>query len=163
MTPFEVSSLAISALQLTLAVGGFWIVYRTLRILINQTELLRHSVDVTSSASVGARQLEVDEIFLDRPPLRKYFFDGVSVERGHPDYEAAVAAAQLLANYFDTYFLQRGKYGQLYADEAWCNYIGAHIQGSPILRWYILQFKGWYTTHLVELAQSHDKTSLERV
>ena len=75
-----------------------------LRVLVEQTNMLKHSVDSGANASVGGRQLEVDRVFVEHAHLRKYFLDGVDLGPPDPDHAAAVSAAQLLANYFATYF-----------------------------------------------------------
>ena len=104
MTRFELLSVIVGCVQLLIALGGFWIVYKTLRVLVEQTNMLKHSVDSGANASVGGRQLEVDRVFVEHAHLRKYFLDGVDLGPPDPDHAAAVSAAQLLANYFATYF-----------------------------------------------------------
>src|SRR5436309_212646 len=112
MTPYEKWSLLVSGL-------GFLLVVLSLAILIYQTKLLARSVDATANASVGDRQLEADKIFVDRPELAQYFFDNVDISHNDKDYAAALAVAHLLANFYDTYFLQKGQFKQMYTEQLW--------------------------------------------
>jgi hypothetical protein len=157
VTRFELASLVLAGIQLLLALGGFWLVYRTLRVLIEQTMLLRNSVDSGANASVGERQLGADLVFVEHPNLRKYFLEGVDLVPADPDYPAGVSAAQLLANFFDTYFLQRRSLPQLYEDATWQAYIKAHIVGGPILRRFIRENRSWFSRDLVDFVEDESR------
>ena len=135
-------------IYLVLTAAGFIAVLLTLMVLVHQTALVRKSIEASICSSVGERQIDIDRIFLEWPALRKYFLCGVDIENQDVDYDLALAIAQLLANYFDTYFLQR-RYPQLYSDDTWSKYIHDYLSQSPILRRFILEFSGWYTGDLV--------------
>src|SRR5260370_142407 len=151
MTTFEKLYLLISA-------SGFVIVIASVGVLIYQTVLLRRSLDVGSNSSVGQRQLEVDKLLVKNPHLLKYFFNNVAVSPGDADYDAALTFALLLANFYDTFLLQKDKFEQMYPVESWTCYITDYFSTSPILRDHVEEYHRWYTPGLLSLKRAADKT-----
>ena len=107
MTSYERYAVLLAAMQVLVSSLGFIVVAWSLRVLIK-------TLDAQSSAGVAARQLEFDRTILSHPVLYKYFYEGYELARDDPEYARAMAAAQLLANYFDGYFRQRGMYRQMW-------------------------------------------------
>lgn len=69
-----------------------------------------------------------------------------------------MAAAQLLANYFDGYFQQEGMYRQMWPDSKWKSYIQDHVMKSPALRRYVAAHSSWFAPEFVALcnqAETH--------
>jgi hypothetical protein len=122
---------------------------RQLRILTEQTTLLSNSLVIQAQSSVADRQLQLDRMFVEFDDIRECFLNGMSVGADDPRYLRVLAACQCLANYFDTYFLQRGKFAQLYSDEAWVDYIVGHFATSPMLCCFVVDHADWYTSTLV--------------
>ena len=125
MTTYEVYAVFFTILQLLVSGLGFIVVAWTLRVLIR-------SIDAQSSAGVAARQLEFDKVILTYPGLYKYFYQGHDISSDDPEYTQAMAATQLLANYFDGYFQQRGMYRQMWPEKKWKSYIHDHVAKSPV-------------------------------
>lgn len=123
-----------------------------LQILTEQTVILANSLTVQAQSFVADRQLQVDRMFVEYADLRECFLGSVTLSPGDPRYRRAIAACQCLANYFDTYLLQKGKFAQLYSDEAWIDYIHGHLVRSPMLRRFVAKHPSWYTPDLVALA-----------
>jgi hypothetical protein len=132
---------------------------RQLWILNKQTRILRKNLIVQAQSSVADRQLNVDRMFVEYPDIRECFTDGVSLGPGDPRYLRVLAASQCLANYFDTYILQKGKFAQLYSDAAWIDYISGHLTRSPMLRQFVADHPSWYTDDLVQLASAAEQRS----
>ena len=109
MTSYERYAVLLAAMQVLVSSLGFIVVAWSLRALIK-------TLDAQSSAGVAARQLEFDRTILSHPVLYKYFYEGYELARDDPEYARAMAAAQLLANYFDGYFRQRGMYRQMWPE-----------------------------------------------
>ena len=65
-----------------------------------------------------------------------------------------MAATQLLANYFDGYFRQRGMYRQMWPDRMWRRYIQDHIAKSPALRRYVVDHPTWFASEFVQMCES---------
>lgn len=147
MTTYEKWSLIISAL-------GFFLVVLSMAVLIYQTWLLSRSINATANASVGDRQLEADKIFVEKPELAPYFFDNVEISPGHADYAAAWAVAHLLANFLDTYYLQKGQFDQMYTEQLWEAYINDRLRRSPILRRFLEENSTLYTSDIAKCVET---------
>jgi hypothetical protein len=117
-----------------------------------QLRILTEQLVVQAQSSVADRQLQVDRMFVDLADIRECFTDSVTLGPSDPRCRRALAACQCLANYFDTYLLQKGKFAQLYSDEAWVDYISGHFAKSPMLRRFVVEHPSWYTSDLVALA-----------
>jgi hypothetical protein len=88
--------------------------------------------------------------------LYKYFYQGHDPNSDAVEYPQAMAAAQLLANYFDGYFQQRGMYRQMWPDDKWESYIQDHIAKSPLLRRYVRENELWFSSKFVKMCVAVD-------
>ena len=146
MTSYERYAVILAVVQLFVSGLGFIVVTWSLSVLIK-------TLDAQSSAGVAARQLEFDRTILTYPVLYKYFYEGYELARDDPEYARAIAAAQLLANYFDGYFRQQGMYRQMWPDEQWKRYIQDHISKSSVLRNYVDANPAWFSPEFVKIAR----------
>ena len=146
VTRYEVYAVVLAVVQLVVSGLGFIVVTWTLRVLIR-------SIDAQSSAGVAARQLEFDKVILTYPCLYKYFYQGYDINSDEPEYSRAMAATQLLANYFDGYFQQQGMYRQMWPEKKWKSYIQDHVTKSPALRRYVVENHDWFSPEFVQMCQ----------
>ena len=130
MTSYERYAILLAALQLVVSGLGFVVVAWTLRVMVR-------SIDAQSSAAVAMRQMEFEKVILAYPELHKYFYEGHELDPDDAEYARAMAAAQMLASYFDGFFQQRGRYAQLWPEDKWERYIEDHLRTSPALRGYV--------------------------
>src|SRR5215831_7578102 len=137
VTSYEFYSVFLAVMQLLVSGLGFIVVAWSLRVLIK-------TLDAQSSAAIAARQLEFDKTILTYPVLHRYFYEGHELARDDPEYARAMAATQLLANYFDGYFRQQGMYRQMWPDRMWKRYIQDHVAKSPALRRYLVDNPTWF-------------------
>jgi len=151
--PYEATTAVVAILQLFVSALGFIVVVWTLRVLVR-------SIDAQSSAGVATRQLEFDKVVLENPYLYKYFYQGLDLPSDDPEYDRVMAATQLLANYFDGYFQQQGKYRQMWPDRSWKGYIRDHTAGSPVLRRYVLANSRWFSPEFVQMCNSSGQSSV---
>jgi hypothetical protein len=156
VTTYERYAILLAFLQLAVSGLGFIVVAWTLRVLIR-------SIDAQSSAGVASRQLEFDKVILTYPVLYKYFYQSQELNSDAVEYPQAMAATQLLANYFDGYFQQRGMYRQMWPDDKWESYIQDHVAKSPVLRRYVRENELWFAPKFVKMCRAvgADKDSLE--
>jgi hypothetical protein len=147
VTTYDRYAILLAVLQLLVSALGFIVVTWTLRVLVR-------SIDAQSSAGVAARQLEFDKIIMTYPILHKYFYQGKELESDDPEYARAMAATQMLANYFDGYFQQRGMYRQMWPDDKWESYIQDHVTRSPVLRRYVRENQLWFAPEFVKMCQA---------
>jgi hypothetical protein len=146
MTSYELATVVLGLLQVSISGLGFVVVAWTLRVLVRQ-------IDGQSSAGVAARQLEFDKVMLVHPGLYPYFYQGQGITLDDPEYTRVMAAAQLLANYFDGYFQQAGMYRQMWPDSKWTSYIQDHVMNSPALRCYVVAHSSWFAPEFVALCK----------
>ena len=144
MTTYEFAAVLLAILQVLISVLGFVVVAWTLRVVVRQ-------IDGQSSAGVATRQLEFDKVMLAHPCLYRYFYQGHDITSDDPGYARVMAAAQLLANYFDGYFQQEGMYRQMWPDSKWKSYIQDHVANSPALRRYVVAHSSWFAPEFVVL------------
>src|SRR5262247_932796 len=147
VTSYEPYAVLLAVMQLLVSGLGFIVVAWSLRVLIK-------TLDAQSSAGVAARQLEFDKTILTYPVLYRYFYEGYELPRDDPEYARAMAAAQLLANYFDGYFRQQGMYRQMWPDEQWKRYIQDHISKSSVLRSYVKANRAWFSPEFVKMCEA---------
>jgi hypothetical protein len=155
VTTYERYSLLVSVVQLAISGLGFVVVAWSLRLLVRQ-------IDAQSSAGVAARQLEFDKVMLTHPALFRYFYRGHSLSPDDPEHDRVMAAAQLLANYFDGYFQQRGLYRQMWPDKKWESYIQDHVAKSLVLRGYVMENPHWFSRQFVEMCRGVGPISASR-
>jgi hypothetical protein len=149
VTTYERYAILLAVLQLVVSGLGFIVVAWTLRVLVR-------SIDAQSSAGVAARQLEFDKVILTYPVLYKYFYQGQQLHADDVEYSQAMSATQLLANYFDGYFQQRGMYRQMWPDDKWESYIQDHVAKSPVLRSYVRENELWFSPEFVKMCCAVD-------
>jgi hypothetical protein len=152
MTTYESTTVWLAILQLLISTLGFVVVAWTLRVLVRQ-------IDGPSSAGVATRQLEFDKVILAHPRLYKYFYNGQDIASDDPEYPRVMAAAQLLANYFDGYFQQEGMYRQMWPDSKWKGYIHDHVTKSPALRRYVVANATWFAHEFVQLCNRAERSA----
>ena len=153
MIPYEATTAVVPILQLVVSALGFIVVVWTLRVLVR-------SIDAQSSTGVATRQLEFDRIVLENPYLYKYFYQGQDIPSDDPEYHRVMAATQLLANYFDGFFQQQGKYRQMWPDREWKAYIRDHTDRSPVLRRYVLANPRWFSPEFVQMCSPSGQASV---
>src|SRR5262245_10316951 len=89
--PKDSIQLIVSMAGLLLAVVGLPILYVQLRELQRSVRSSAHSALYTQSSDFRAHLVKY-------PHLRKYFFDGAEISRGHEDYDRVVTIAELFLN-----------------------------------------------------------------
>jgi hypothetical protein len=152
LTTYETTTLFLASVQLFVSGLGFVVIAWTLRVLVR-------SIDAQSSAGVATRQLEFDKVILAHPCLYKYFYEGQDIVRDDPEYPRVMAATQLLANYFDGYFQQEGRYRQMWPDKDWKSYIQDHVAESLVLRRYVVEKSRWFAPEFVRMCNSSGQSS----
>jgi hypothetical protein len=50
--------------------------------------------------------LKIDEVFLQKPEVRKYFYEGAPIDKNNPDYAYAESTAELLLDIMEHMFWQ---------------------------------------------------------
>jgi hypothetical protein len=121
---------------------GFGFVIVSLRALTNQTRVM-------SFDGIHSLILSSDEMFVQHPDMRKYFYENVDISTDDPDYNLSLAMAETLLDTFESY-IHHNTYVRYYRG-VWKEYIVDAFQNSPILRARFDQTPDWYPPDLQRL------------
>jgi hypothetical protein len=115
-------------------------------------------------------EFKVDDIFIERPHLRKYFYEGTPLKPTDPHYAEAEAVAEKLLDVMEHLVWQPELFPDLYLHwkgpgkikwKMWKRYIVDTLASSPLLRDYLKKRKSWYVPELHRLAEEAER-NLER-
>src|SRR5438105_4024800 len=99
MTTFETITIIITG-------AGVFGALITLIVLIKQTRAATDTFRLTVRESIHSRTLEIHKIFLEKPDLREYFYDGRACEPGCEEYPQVRQMAELLCDFYDSLLMQ---------------------------------------------------------
>lgn len=100
---------------------------------ILQLRNLEQSVRSAAHSAVYAQGADFRGHLVAYPELRRYFFDGAAIERGHPDYERALTIAELYLNQLEQITVTAdslGRANRMSLDQ----FIGVALSKSPVMR-----------------------------
>ena len=160
--PIHISEL----IKLIVSVASFITVCITLILLVyqNRTIVLQtryswQSVESNVFGIVANQTLAEDQMFIDAPELRPYFYHGKLLTDNDPLNGKVKAAAEYLLDYFDSQATQLKKYPNLWRSEqdAWEANIVDQFAWSPVLCWYLEVNKTWWSDELFALMQKGER------
>jgi hypothetical protein len=160
--PMHISDL----IKLIVSVASFITVCITLILLVyqNRTIVLQtryswQSVESNVFGIVTNQTLAEDQLFVNAPELRPYFYHGKLITETDPLAERVKAAAEYLLDYFDSQATQLKKYPNLWRSEkdAWEANIIDQFAWSPVLCWYLEVNKTWWSDELYALKGKGEK------
>jgi hypothetical protein len=142
----------------TVCVTLILLVYQN-RIIMLQTGYSWQSVESNVFGIVTNQTLAEDQLFVNAPELRPYFYHGKLPTAHDPNTQKVKAAAEYLLDYFDSQATQLKKYPNLWRSEkdAWEANIIAQFAWSPILCWYLEVNKIWWSDELFALKQKGEE------
>jgi hypothetical protein len=112
-------------------------------------------------ATMSNLTLEMDKIFIEKPELRPYFYDGVDIKDDDKNYNLVVAVAEYQIDYFDSAMTQMDYLPEDQDSkedrDTWNQYFADSFAHSPILCKRINQINRWYMQRLVKIAQENCK------
>jgi hypothetical protein len=160
--PMHISEL----IKLIVSVASFIMVCLTLilliyqnRTIVIQTRYSWQSVESNVFGIVTNQTLAEDQMFINAPELRPYFYHGKLLTDDDPLSGKVKAAAEYLLDYFDSQATQIKKYPNLWRSEkdAWEANIIDQFAWSPILCWYLEVNKAWWSDELFALKQKGEE------
>jgi|WetSurMetagenome_2_1015567.scaffolds.fasta_scaffold393905_1 hypothetical protein len=160
--PMHISEL----IKLIVSVASFITVCITLILLVYQNHTIvlqtRYSWQSVESNVLGIvtnQTLAEDQMFLNAPELRPYFYHGKLITKDDPLSQKVKAAAEYLLDYFDSQVTQLKKYPNLWRSEknAWEANIIDQFAWSPVLCWYLEVNKTWWSDELFALKQTGEE------
>jgi hypothetical protein len=163
MTLYELLSLVIS-------IAGFMTVIITLALLVRQTpemtvqsQYVVSSLEKTVYETAAGRGFAVDEIFIDDPKLRPYFYSGKEINEDDPYYHKVMAAADFILDFMDYIVLQPQDFSRVFSARSWEPWMRDAFANSPALFRRLDSVKNrWHSKALVDIMQNteHDGKSV---
>ena len=149
----ELISLCISFFYfITVVVTLIVLIYQN-KIISMQTRYALQSVEGSIYSNITAQSLAEDEIFINHPELRPYFYAGKELEPNDPLKHQVHATAEYMLDFFDSLESQLKKYPSLWIHEKreWEANIIDQFAWSPVLCHYLDANRNWYSEELFTL------------
>jgi hypothetical protein len=149
----EFISLCISFFYfITVVVTLIVLIYQN-KIISMQTRYALQSVEGSIYSNITTQSLAEDEIFINHPELRPYFYAGKELEPNDPLKHQVHAAAEYVLDFFDSLESQLKKYPDLWIHEKreWEANIVDQCAWSPVLCHYLDANRNWYSEELFTL------------
>lgn len=109
-----------------------------------QLRQLDQDIKGNTRTSIYDMAARIKEVFLVRPHLRPYFFEGLDISAEHDHYAEAIAVADYYCLYLEQITTQKATIAD--GDrKAWCQYAHDIYQKSPIIKEYLADKKTWYS------------------
>ena len=124
-----------------------------------QVEELRKGLRSSVYASGATHMFTVDEIFVQYPEMRAYFYEHEEIDASNVNYRRATAIAELLLDYFQSAFQHMEDFPKEWPRDGWEEYIKYVFAHSPVLCQYLDSVRGWYTEKLIELWETAQTSS----
>ncbi len=131
-------------MQVAIEVSGLIISFAGFLVVIIQLFKLDKSLRSSARGSIYDMASRIKEVFLSKPHLREYFFEGVAISRDHEHYSEAVAVADYYCLYLEQITTQKTNLDKSERD-SWLKYAHDIYHSSPILKEYLEDKKEWYS------------------
>jgi hypothetical protein len=155
----EFISLCISVLYfITVLVTLVLLIFQN-KIISEQTRYALQSVEGSIYASITTQTLAQDEIFINNPELRPYFYAGKELDHNDPLREKVHAIAEYLLDFYDSLEGQLKKYPYLWIHEkkTWEANLIDMFAWSPELCRYLEATRDWYSDELYALKKAGER------
>jgi hypothetical protein len=155
----EFISLCISFLYFIIVVITLIVLIYQNKIISTQANYALQSVEGSIYSNITTQSLAEDEIFINNPFLRPYFYEGKVLEPNDPLKHKVHATSEYLLDFFDSLESQLKKYPNLWIHEKreWEANIVDQFAWSPELCRYLDATKDWYSPELYALKVRGEK------
>jgi hypothetical protein len=140
--------------QAVAAVVGVPALVASLLVLAKQVRREVEAEGATVYQDINRMMMDIDMVFVERPQLRQYFYDGIPIARFEPEYERVVAISELFVDFMDNFVQQEARMRHQ-PTEYWHAYFHEMLQSSPCLREYWACNGHWYAPRLIALLGPH--------
>jgi hypothetical protein len=110
-------------LYLVISLGGLITVIFSLRAVFNQTKIIATTLKASLSDTGDEKMFKINEIFIDKPQLRQYFYDGKSINPTDTDYDTVVSIAFYMLDFFAGVLIQKKEFGGNVPSDWWVNWM----------------------------------------
>jgi hypothetical protein len=155
----EFISLCISVLYFITVVVTLVVLIFQNKIISMQTNYALQSVEGSIFANITSQTLAEDQIFIQYPELRPYFYEGKDTNPNDPLYHKIHATAEYLLDFFDSLESLMKKYPYLWIHERreWEANAVDMFAWSPVLCRYLEATKDWYSDELYTLKKAGEQ------
>ncbi len=153
-----INSVVIS-ITLIILIIQTWIFRRQMVLLQRQTKDALETSRSLSLTQLWETEFKADDMFLEKPHLRKYFYEGVPLDENSPLYAEAEAVAEKLLDIIEHLLWQATLFPNLFVHDEpvgkikwdiWHQYIIDMFISSPLLLAYADERRSWYTPQVNE-------------
>ena len=131
-------------------------IYSQTRLIYVQTGQATVNMQASIYATIANQTLELDKIFIEKPELRPFFYDGVDIKENEKNYNQVMAIAEYHLDFFDSTMTQLGyipeEQDSKENKETWNHYFADGFAKSPALCKRIRSNSNWYMRPLVQIA-----------
>jgi hypothetical protein len=159
----EFISLCISFLYFIIVVITLIVLIYQNKIISTQANYALQSVEGSIYSNITTQSLAEDQIFINNPELRPYFYGGKELEPNSPLRHMVRGTSEYLLDYFDSLQSQLKKYPNLWIHEKreWQANTIDMFAWSPELCRYLDATKDWYSPELYALRVAGEKKRQE--
>lgn len=108
-------------------------------------------------ATVYTQQHTINQLFLDHPDLRKYFYENVECSIANTDRPEVLPLAEMIADFFEHLAQQQANLPHGIWP-AWVRYMRHVYENSPILREHFENNNSWYDENFIEFIDPRSNT-----
>jgi len=161
MTIYELLSLIISVAGFATVIISLVLLIRQTRDMTMQTKFVAESLRTSAYEAVASQMFTVDEIFINHPELRPYFYSGKDISEDDPAYNRVIAVAEFILDFFGSVLLQMQHFPQVWPRKWWEEYFIDSFANSPVLCRYLENVKEWYVDDLINLMREGERRRQE--
>lgn len=133
--------------SLMLDVFGLLISIAGIVFIILQLKSVNKSLKSTARGSIYDMASRIKEVFLSKPHLRKYFFDGEVINKDDENYSEVLAVADYYCLYLEQITTQKRNIDKS-ERESWMKYAHDVYVNSPVLKDFLKDKREWYSEKL---------------
>lgn len=145
---YNTLSLILGSCALCVSTLGFTVVIASLIFLSRQTHEAAKSNESGAYSNIANHMFEIDQVFINHPNLRPYFYEGAEIKPEASDYQQVLAVAETILDFFDAILVQKPYLKKLWQGNWWDTYIEDGFRNSPVLCRRIDSGKNWYSDEL---------------
>lgn len=151
LTPYEFLSLVVSALGFVAVVVSLVFLMKQTAAATEQSKYVADSLTSSNYASIGAVMFSVNQVFIDHPELRPYFYDGENADERNPDYARILAVAERILDYFSYILILSYRYPRLWPPNWWASLMEERFVSSPAMREHLRKTRELYVPELYDM------------
>jgi hypothetical protein len=140
-------------LQTVIAASSLLVIALTMYVFMRQYRAMTEATRFDSYQSLTSNLLVIDQLLMQQPHLRKFIYDGVSMDAVELDADERAriqGLVELMADFFDNVMVQKDCMPKDRWPQ-WRSYIVETCATSPDLCAYLCRRKEWYDGQLHEL------------